>query len=200
MLTFSHIHTAPSLVAPPFKHWPPGLPYAQNCPAFINGPPPPVRNQSHDSADFSPGATTRFGINDTVLGQEVSTCEDILFRGYYPTEPLSAEEGQFPLAFSRIIYRDYVLIERILGVIYQPQNFYCLAVDAKADALFRQRLYQLAKCMPKENVIVVELGFNVDSSGMGVSGASMACMRELERAGVYRYVLLMQVGDVNGGL
>jgi len=44
---------------------------------------------------------------------------------------------RFPLAFSMVIYRDIDQFERLLRVLYRPQNFYCIHVDRKAPAAFK---------------------------------------------------------------
>jgi len=140
-------------------------------------------------------AALRFGLTDTdALGlTTINTCEELMGRGHYPTEPMSDEEARLPMAYTRVVYRDYVLLERILAITYQPQNLYCYAVDVKANAVFKQRLRQLASCVPKKNMIVIE-EFNTTSAGQDINRAYLGCLQELKRAGgQWKYVLMMPV-------
>jgi hypothetical protein len=46
---------------------------------------------------------------------------------------------------------------------YHPQNWYCFAVDIKADKIFQERIHQLAKCF--KNLIIPKNQVSVESSG-----------------------------------
>lgn len=52
----------------------------------------------------------------TLIDDEVDLpmdCESIRFRGYYPEQPMSSEEAEFPIAYANIVYTDYVMHEKI---------------------------------------------------------------------------------------
>jgi len=59
---------------------------------------------------------------------------------------LSAEEAEFPLAFSISMYTDVEQMERLLRAIYQPQNLYCLHVDIKSSLLIHRTVAAIARC------------------------------------------------------
>jgi len=59
---------------------------------------------------------------------------------------LSAEEAEFPLAFSIVMYRDVEQTERLLRAIYQPQNLYCIHVDTKSSLLIHRAVAAIARC------------------------------------------------------
>jgi len=59
---------------------------------------------------------------------------------------LSAEEAEFPLAFSIAMYRDVEQAERLLRAIYQPQNLYCIHVDLKSSLLIHRSMAAIARC------------------------------------------------------
>ena len=59
---------------------------------------------------------------------------------------LSAEEEEFPLAFSIAMYTDVEQTERLLRAIYQPQNLYCIHVDTKSSLLIHRTMAAIARC------------------------------------------------------
>jgi len=59
---------------------------------------------------------------------------------------LSAEEAEFPLAFSIAMYTDVEQTERLLRAIYQPQNLYCIHVDTKSSLLIHRTIAAIARC------------------------------------------------------
>uniref|UniRef100_A0A914KLW2 Uncharacterized protein n=1 Tax=Meloidogyne incognita TaxID=6306 RepID=A0A914KLW2_MELIC len=91
-------------------------------------------------------------------------CRSIKQRNYFLAKPLSTEEGKYPLAYARLVYGSYRFLEAEFATNYQPQNWYCFAVDAKiGDKLFFKRIKALAKCF--SNVIVPSKRFPVDRNG-----------------------------------
>ena len=71
-------------------------------------------------------------------------------RGYVLVS--STEEENYPLAFSIAVYKDVEAVERLLRAIYQPQNLYCVHIDAKSPLLFHKTVYALTNCF--HNVFV----------------------------------------------
>jgi hypothetical protein len=51
-------------------------------------------------------------------------------RGYIQ-HPLTEEERTFPIAFSVLAFTDIEQVERLLRLIYRPQNYYCIHIDLK---------------------------------------------------------------------
>ncbi|CAK5038525.1 unnamed protein product [Meloidogyne enterolobii] len=91
-------------------------------------------------------------------------CRSIKERNYFLEKPLSTEEGKYPLAYARIVYKNYRFLEAEFATNYQPQNWYCFAVDKKiGNNQFFKRIKGLAKCFP--NVIVPTKRFPVDNNG-----------------------------------
>uniref|UniRef100_A0A914I2T3 Uncharacterized protein n=1 Tax=Globodera rostochiensis TaxID=31243 RepID=A0A914I2T3_GLORO len=78
----------------------------------------------------------------------------------------------------------------MLSVEYTPQNVYCYALDAKADALFMRRVHALARCFP--NVVVLAEQFSVFSNGKNVTRAQLACLEAMLPMGEWKYALLLQ--------
>lgn len=57
------------------------------------------------------------------------------------------------VAFARIVYTDYEMIEKQVQMSYHPQNSFCFAIDRKSKQEFHERLRALAACLP--NVLLL---------------------------------------------
>jgi hypothetical protein len=83
----------------------------------------------------------------------------------------------------------------MLSVEYEPWNYYCYSLDAKASLPFKERIRQLASCFP--NVLVAEREYAVYSNGKNVTRSHLACLeRLLERGADWRYAILLQNYDI----
>ncbi|KAL7070691.1 hypothetical protein ACQ4LE_010111 [Meloidogyne hapla] len=105
------------------------------------------------------------------------------------------EEKEFPLAFTRIVYKDYLLLEMELALHYTPENWYCYVVDSKSSPLFYSRLQRLSKCFP--NIIIAEKRFNISRAGHNTSNAMIECANILakpERR--WNYLINLQNHDI----
>uniref|UniRef100_A0A7E4VVT0 Glycosyltransferase family 92 protein n=1 Tax=Panagrellus redivivus TaxID=6233 RepID=A0A7E4VVT0_PANRE len=122
-----------------------------------------------------------------------TSCASIRQRGYFPLEALSQEEADFPIAFARIVYKDYYFLEAQLRVEYAPQNLFCYVLDAKADSLFKKRVRNLQTCF--DNVIVPEEELEVHSEGHNMTQSHLNCLKHLRKRS-WKYVILLQNNDV----
>uniref|UniRef100_A0AC35FLN3 Core-2/I-Branching enzyme n=1 Tax=Panagrolaimus sp. PS1159 TaxID=55785 RepID=A0AC35FLN3_9BILA len=119
-------------------------------------------------------------------------CEDIFSRHYFPLKPLTNSEKDFPIAFARIVYRDYYFLETELATNYQPQNFYCYAIDKKSKKIFHEQIKNLSKCFP--NVFFTKKEYAVDSAGHFMNIAHLECIKLLNEF-KWKYVVLLQNHD-----
>uniref|UniRef100_A0AC35TZS9 Core-2/I-Branching enzyme n=1 Tax=Rhabditophanes sp. KR3021 TaxID=114890 RepID=A0AC35TZS9_9BILA len=122
------------------------------------------------------------------------SCEDIRSRGFYPKEPLSKIEADFPFAYIRNVYRDYLSIELSFLISYAPQNYYCFSIDKKSDAGFQSRMFALANCFP--NVFLITGEFEVNSAGKNTNLAAYKCMQKLDGKN-YKYLFTLQNDDIS---
>ncbi|KAL3122992.1 hypothetical protein niasHT_006392 [Heterodera trifolii] len=125
---------------------------------------------------------------------EMDCAEGIRKRNFFPPEG-DTEDAEFPLAQARIVYKDYVFLEKELASSYSPHNWYCYSIDHKANSLFRLRVKRLSACLP--NVIVSPYEFVVDGGGHNITRAHLDCLRLLtvpEKR--WKYVALLQNHDV----
>ncbi|KAF7633659.1 hypothetical protein Mgra_00006967 [Meloidogyne graminicola] len=123
-------------------------------------------------------------------------CNSIKQRNYFIDKPLSDEEKKFPLAYVRIVYEvDYRFLESELATNYHPQNWYCYAIDSKANESFYKQTKSLANCF--KNVIIPKERFPVDSDGHYMGHAFMSCLKELsKKERNWEYVFTLQNNDI----
>ena len=76
------------------------------------------------------------GISDAHYEWATKNCTQFVRDRGYITVPLSAEEREFPIAYSLLVYKDLEMVERLLRAIYRPQNYYCLHIDASSSPGF----------------------------------------------------------------
>jgi len=154
-----------------------------------------VMADEREYVDYEIAHPVGVDIDDVTEEELPMDCESVHSRNYFPSEASSWEEAEYPLAQARNIFRDYLLLEMDLAVAYQPQNWYCYAIDVKASDLFHKRVQALAACLP--NVLVVERGreYNMDSAGHHYDASILECLRLLHRPDrKWEYVSILEVG------
>ncbi|XP_039087783.1 N-acetyllactosaminide beta-1,6-N-acetylglucosaminyl-transferase isoform X3 [Hyaena hyaena] len=104
-------------------------------------------------------------------------CKDYLIRNHYITSPLSEEEVTFPLAYVMVIHKDFDTFERLFRAVYMPQNVYCVHVDEKAPAEFKESVRQLLTCFP--NAFVASKIEPVVYAGISRLQADLNCLKDL---------------------
>ncbi|CEF61941.1 Glycosyl transferase, family 14 and Chromatin SPT2 family-containing protein [Strongyloides ratti] len=119
------------------------------------------------------------------------SCDGIRSRGFYPSEPLSDIEANYPIAYARNVYNDYYMIELQFLLSYAPQNHYCFAVDDKAK-LFRKQLENLEKCF--DNVYITNVSYIMTSFGQNQTYSSYECMKYLIKK-KWKYLFILQNDD-----
>ena len=81
-----------------------------------------------------------------------SRCDEFIAIRGYNNYTVTDEEKDFPFAFSMLTYEHAEQFERLLRVIYRPQNAYCIHLDAKSDDTFQMAVESIVQCFP--NVFV----------------------------------------------
>uniref|UniRef100_A0A7I4Y5E6 Core-2/I-Branching enzyme n=1 Tax=Haemonchus contortus TaxID=6289 RepID=A0A7I4Y5E6_HAECO len=127
-----------------------------------------------------------------LVPKQVDTSCEAIRKRVMP--PIPMRSLAFGVAYARIVYKDYTLIEDELRSSYHPQNFFCYSIDRKSDKDFHDRIKQLAVCFP--NVIIVKEEFNVDNAGHFMNHAFYKCMQLLATKSGWGYLLLLQNHDV----
>ncbi|XP_006864155.1 PREDICTED: N-acetyllactosaminide beta-1,6-N-acetylglucosaminyl-transferase, isoform C [Chrysochloris asiatica] len=115
-------------------------------------------------------------------------CKDYLTQGHYITSSLSEEEAAFPLAYVMVIHKDFNTFERLFRSVYMPQNVYCVHVDEKASAAFKESVLQFLSCF--SNVFFASKMESVVYAGISRLQADLNCMRDLASSQVpWKYVI-----------
>ncbi|KAK0403578.1 hypothetical protein QR680_017006 [Steinernema hermaphroditum] len=117
-------------------------------------------------------------------------CLSIFGRHHFSATALSEEEARFPVAFARVVYKDYYLLEQMLAVQYAPQNTFCFAVDRKSPNELKTSLRNLAHCF--DNVFILAEEFDLDSLGHNMNRAHWECVKAARNAS-WKYVFLLQI-------
>ncbi|XP_041372306.1 beta-1,3-galactosyl-O-glycosyl-glycoprotein beta-1,6-N-acetylglucosaminyltransferase 3-like [Gigantopelta aegis] len=93
------------------------------------------------------------------------------------TNGVSGEEKEFPIAFTILAYKHAEQVERLLRAVYRPHNVYCVHVDSKAPALFKDAIRSIVKCLP--NVFLAPRSINVVWGTYSVLEPELLCMDRL---------------------
>ncbi|EHB18848.1 Beta-1,3-galactosyl-O-glycosyl-glycoprotein beta-1,6-N-acetylglucosaminyltransferase 7 [Heterocephalus glaber] len=80
------------------------------------------------------------------------------------TRPLSAEEGNFSLAYIITPPKELAMFVQLLRAIYVPQNVYCIHVDEKAQKKYKTAVKGLVSCF--ENIFISSKRQKVAYSGL----------------------------------
>ena len=121
------------------------------------------------------------------LINKTKDCLNYAKENHFITKPVSREEEDFPLAFSLLVYKDIDQVERLMRVIYRPQNYYCIHVDLKAEKDFFENMKAFARCFP--NVFLTEKRIDVRWGTFSVLEPELVCMEELLRYKAWEYFI-----------
>ncbi|XP_002830495.3 beta-1,3-galactosyl-O-glycosyl-glycoprotein beta-1,6-N-acetylglucosaminyltransferase 7 [Pongo abelii] len=104
-------------------------------------------------------------------------CSRISRGLHFITRPLSAEEGDFSLAYIITIHKELAMFVQLLRAIYVPQNVYCIHVGEKAPKKYKTAVQTLVNCF--ENVFISSKREKVAYAGFTRLQADINCMKDL---------------------
>ncbi|GCC25010.1 hypothetical protein chiPu_0003414, partial [Chiloscyllium punctatum] len=117
-----------------------------------------------------------------------SDCDQYLLLRGYQNNLISEVEKEYPLAFSIVVHKDAVMVERSLKMIYMPQNIYCIHYDQKSSNSFKSAMDNLAKCFP--NVFIASKLELVHYAHISRLQADLNCLSDLLESSVqWKYVI-----------
>ncbi|XP_030586929.1 beta-1,3-galactosyl-O-glycosyl-glycoprotein beta-1,6-N-acetylglucosaminyltransferase 3 [Archocentrus centrarchus] len=115
-------------------------------------------------------------------------CQAYIRERGFITVPLSEEEKDFPIAYSMVIHENIEMFERLLRAVYAPQNIYCVHMDLKSSAKFKEAVAGIVSCFP--NVFVASKLERVVYASWFRVQADLNCMKDLLNSHVnWRYLL-----------
>ena len=121
-------------------------------------------------------------ITETDYVIETKNCSSFAANRGYLSHHVTIDELEFPVAFSILMYENVEQVERLLRLIYRPQNVYCIHVDAKSPVMTHLAARAIAGCF--DNVFVADESVSVVWGMYSVLDADLKCMRRLIRRDV----------------
>ncbi|XP_035147289.1 beta-1,3-galactosyl-O-glycosyl-glycoprotein beta-1,6-N-acetylglucosaminyltransferase 4 isoform X1 [Callithrix jacchus] len=108
-------------------------------------------------------------------------------RGY-AQKPVSKEEKSFPIAYSLVVHKDAIMVERLIHTIYNQHNIYCIHYDRKAPDTFKVAMNNLAKCF--SNIFIASKLEAVEYAHISRLQADLNCLSDLLKSSVqWKYVI-----------
>ncbi|NXM74287.1 GCNT7 acetylglucosaminyltransferase, partial [Serilophus lunatus] len=116
------------------------------------------------------------------------SCPTVLKSLHFITSPLSAEEGNFSLAYIITIHKELEMFVKLLRAIYMPQNIYCIHIDEKSPRDYKTAVQNIVNCF--ENIFISSKTERVVYAGFSRLQADINCMRDLVNSKVqWNYVI-----------
>lgn len=116
-------------------------------------------------------------IHDSDYVIKTKDCHSFIASHGYLDHSVTEEEVEFPIAFSILMHENLEQVERLLRLIYRPQNVYCIHVDRKAAASIHQAANAIAGCF--DNVFVASKVVDVHWGEYTLLEAELACLKQL---------------------
>ena len=105
-------------------------------------------------------------------------------RGYI-TQEIYKEDVEFPIAFGILVYRDFEQAERLLRLLYRPQNYYCVHVDRKSPKELHRAMAAVAHCFPN----IIKSSISHDVVWGRAMFAELQCMIDLQKFKKWKYYI-----------
>ena len=116
-----------------------------------------------------------------------ANCTSFAQQRKYLINPASPEQRNFSLAYSVLVFKDVEQTERLLRAIYQPQNYYCIHVDASSPREIHDAMAAIAGCF--SNVFISSRSIHVHWATFSVLEPELVCMRDLWAYPHWRYFI-----------
>ncbi|XP_039720605.1 beta-1,3-galactosyl-O-glycosyl-glycoprotein beta-1,6-N-acetylglucosaminyltransferase 7-like isoform X1 [Pteropus medius] len=123
---------------------------------------------------------TPHGLEILARFRTAGNCSRISQALHFMSRPLSAEEGNFSLAYIITVPKELATFVQLLRAIYVPQNVYCIHVDEKAPKKYQTAVQTLVSCF--ENVFISSKREKVANTGFTRLQADINCMKDLVRS------------------
>ncbi|XP_040053371.2 beta-1,3-galactosyl-O-glycosyl-glycoprotein beta-1,6-N-acetylglucosaminyltransferase 4 isoform X1 [Gasterosteus aculeatus] len=117
-----------------------------------------------------------------------SNCSLFIKSRGYDDVCVSEGERDFPLAYSLVVHKSAVMVERLIKAVYTPRNIYCIHYDQKSPPLFISAMEGLARCLP--NVFIASKRESIFYGGISRLKADLNCLSDLLASEVkWKYVI-----------
>ena len=105
-----------------------------------------------------------------------ANCDEFQRTQKYILQSVSEEEENFPIAFNILMHKEVEQVERLLRMLYRPQNSYCIHMDAKSPAVVQDAIRAIAACF--DNVFIASKLERVVYAGFSRLQADVTCMKD----------------------
>lgn len=130
-------------------------------------------------------------ISDETFIDELTANCTATYNNFVNSFYISKIEKSFPLAFEMLVYYKPIRIQqyiRLLKNLYRPQNFYCIHIDKKSPAKWKQFVKTFSSCFP--NIVVAKKQIRVEYARSSILYAHMECFQELlQMSHEWKYVI-----------
>lgn len=165
-------------------------------------PPPPVETFHRDTVDcaaiydmdpveIGKALVLRRQVveeRDDILVNLTSNCDFFLDSRGYKNACLSQDEKPFPIAYSLVVHKNALMVERLIRALYSPNNVFCIHYDEKSSKEFVTAVEGLAQCLP--NVIIASKREHVFYASINRLKADLHCMSDLLKSDVrWKYII-----------
>lgn len=106
----------------------------------------------------------------------------------YNQKLVSKEEEKFPIAYSLVVHKNAIMVERLIHAIYNQHNIYCIHYDRKSPDAFKLAMNNLANCFT--NVFIASKIETVQYAHISRLQADLNCLSDLLKSSVqWKYVI-----------
>ncbi|XP_042546882.1 beta-1,3-galactosyl-O-glycosyl-glycoprotein beta-1,6-N-acetylglucosaminyltransferase 4 [Dipodomys spectabilis] len=117
-----------------------------------------------------------------------SNCDLYQSLRRYHQKLVSREEKNFPIAYSLVVHKDAIMVERLIHAIYNQHNIYCIHYDLKSPDTFKVAMNNLAKCF--SNIFIASKLEAVEYAHISRLQADLNCLSDLLKSSVqWKYVI-----------
>ncbi|XP_068127821.1 beta-1,3-galactosyl-O-glycosyl-glycoprotein beta-1,6-N-acetylglucosaminyltransferase 4-like isoform X2 [Hyperolius riggenbachi] len=129
-----------------------------------------------------------YDLKDEMVSEMTKNCTTYKNLREYHHKVFSKEELEFPIAYSMVVHKNAINVERLLHTIYSPANVYCIHYDLKSSPEFQNAMTNLASCFP--NVFIASKLEKVIYAHFSRLQADLNCLSDLLSSPVqWKYVI-----------
>lgn len=121
-------------------------------------------------------------LEDGDVAVMTSDCDIYQTLRQYHEKPVSRVEEDFPIAYSLVVHKDAIMVERLIRAIYNQHNLYCIHYDLKSPDAFKAAMNNLAKCFSNIFRAWSTLSFETGSTYFHLEITNLAKVEKLQRS------------------
>jgi hypothetical protein len=159
--------------------------YPVSCQSLYESDPDELKHALTVLSDFN-RSSLKIDKTYNITRNQCSLYRSERFNESFHRQDTSVNE-QFPLAFTVLMYENVEQFERLLRLIYRPQNFYCIHVDKDVSIDILHAVQSIVQCF--DNVILASQQEKVRYATFSRLKADLNCMHDLLKYPSWKYLL-----------